>query len=1048
MTRNPLTHLALTKLKPDNTMDRPNDMSLAKQHTPLSPENKTPSQPLPCKEIVFIDQGVDDYPTLIAGVKAGVDIHLIDSMQDGVLQITAILKQQADISTVHIVSHGNVGYLALGNSVLSTETLMHYRDTLLLWRQALNSDADILIYGCEVAKGAVGFGFIEELAKITSTNIAASQSLTGHLDRNADWNLNIRIGHIRSSIPFNDKTISAYQSTLATQIEDFNTDPLVNFVPSFTLNGFTYTFTADGDGGDFTWESNLGVTSSGAIKPDSGAGTIPDNTETTERYTIAKTDGTAFVFNNIQLWSGTQSVTVTGKLNGSTVGTTTLTANNSTFQLASFGSATVVDLIEVSSVNFDISTSDVFDNFSYDLMLPNTPPSISISSASNSYTENATAIQIDSMASLSDADGSADWNGGKLEVQITGNNEAADRISISDTNGDGIAITISGTNIFANAIDIGDLSVSDGTVTNGTKLTITFNGNATNDNVQEVLQSIRYDNTSDNPGTANRTITFTATDTHGATASDTRTVTVTAVNDAPTLTATGSSPTFNQGGTAADLFSSITASTVESNQTLEQLIITVTDVTDGAGANEFLIIDGEDVALSNGNTGNTATLGIGYSVALVVDTATVTLTKAGMSTADVQTLIDGLAYSNTSSSPSSANRVVTITSMQDNGGTTNGGVDTATLSISSTVAVVPKPMITSATYDAALGVLVVTGTSIQANSSGADIDVSKLTFTGEGGATYTLTDSADVERVSATQFNVTLSATDKAAVNLILNKNGTASTDISTYNLAAADDWNTHVTDGDTADNTGNGVTVSNVAVPTITSATYDANSGALTVTGTDFLSRSGATNDIVATAFTFTGEGGATYTLTDSADVEVTSGTAFTLMLSATDKAAVNQITNKNGTSSTSGTTYNLAAAEDWAAGADADVNITDTTGNGITVSNVPAPTITSATYDASTGTLAVTGNGFLSLAGATNDIVASKFTFTGEGGATYTLTDSANVEITSGTAFTLMLSATDKAAVDALLNRNGTSAYDATTYNLAAADDWAAGADAAVNV
>jgi hypothetical protein len=42
------------------------------------------------------------------------------------------------------------------------------------------------------------------------------------------------------------------------------------------------------------------------------------------------------------------------------------------------------------------------------------------------------------------------------------------------------------------------------------------------------------------------------------------------------------------------------------------------------------------------------------------------------------------------------------------------------------------------------------------------------------------------------------------------------------------------------------------------------------------------------------------TYTLTDSADVEITSGTAFTVTLSSTDKAAVNQIINKNGTSST----------------------------------------------------------------------------------------------------------------------------------------------------
>src|SRR5690606_30140057 len=122
------------------------------------------------------------------------------------------------------------------------------------------------------------------------------------------------------------------------------------------------------------------------------------------------------------------------------------------------------------------------------------------------------------------------------------------------------------------------------------------------------------------------------------------------------------------------------------------------------------------------------------------------------------------------------------------------------------------------------------------------------------------------------------------------------------------------------------------------------------------------------------------------------------------------NQIMNKNGTSSTGGTTFNLAAAEDWAAGADAAVVVADTTGNGITVSNVAVPSITSATYDAATGTLTVTGAGFLSLNGANNDIVANKFTFTGEGGGTYTLTDTENVEITSGTSFTLVLSATDR--------------------------------------
>lgn len=360
--------------------------------------------------------------------------------------------------------------------------------------------------------------------------------------------------------------------------------------------------------------------------------------------------------------------------------------------------------------------------------------------------------------------------------------------------------------------------------------------------------------------------------------------------------------------------------------------------------------------------------------------------------------------------------------------------------------VLPAPTITSATYNASTGALVVTGTNFTATVGATnDVDASDFTLTGEGGSTYTLTDTADVEISSVTSFTLTLSATDRAAANLIVNKNGTSSTGGTTYNLAGAAGF---IADSAaTADLTGNGITAT-VSAPTVTSATYDASTGALVITGTNLKSRSGATNDIIANKFTLTGEGGSTWTLTDTVNVEVTSGTSFTMILSATDRAGANLIMNKNGTLSTDISTYNLAAAEDWNAGADAAVTIADTTGNGITVSNVAVPAITSATYNASTGALVVTGTGLLKSNGATNDIVANKFELTGQGGSTYTLTDTSNVEITSGTSFTLTLSATDRNAINLLLNKNGTSSIGGTTYNLAAAEDWAAGADAAVVV
>lgn len=46
----------------------------------------TPSA-LNFKEIIFIDQGINNYHSLINGAKLGTEIHILESAQDGVLQI-------------------------------------------------------------------------------------------------------------------------------------------------------------------------------------------------------------------------------------------------------------------------------------------------------------------------------------------------------------------------------------------------------------------------------------------------------------------------------------------------------------------------------------------------------------------------------------------------------------------------------------------------------------------------------------------------------------------------------------------------------------------------------------------------------------------------------------------------------------------------------------------------------------------------------------------------------------------------------------------------
>ncbi len=258
------------------------------------------------------------------------------------------------------------------------------------------------------------------------------------------------------------------------------------------------------------------------------------------------------------LGGSTMNFTISGMRDGSEVGTIVLTSptHNSAISI-DFTSPTTGSFINIDQLVITPASS-FFGGFSIDDLVvvaasTNTDPTINIDNSTLAYTEGNTATQIDGAGTVNDTDGDADWDGGTLQVQITANAEAADELSISDTDGDGTAITISGTNILANGTDIGDLSTSGGTVTNGTMLTITFDSDATNANVQEVLQSLRYRNTSASPGTSNRTVTITANDTNGGTANDTRTISITAAPDVTSVVV----PTDNVYVTADDLTFSV-----------------------------------------------------------------------------------------------------------------------------------------------------------------------------------------------------------------------------------------------------------------------------------------------------------------------------------------------------------------------------------------------------------------------------------------------------------------------------------------------------------
>lgn len=215
-------------------------------------------------------------------------------------------------------------------------------------------------------------------------------------------------------------------------------------------------------------------------------------------------------------------------------------------------------------------------------------------------------------------------------------------------------------------------------------------------------------------------------------------VTVAAVNDAPTLSATGPNPTYTAGSAEVGLYIGAAVSTVESSQNILQLVFTVSGLADGA--NEKIRIDGTEIALTNGTSGTTTGgNSIGYAVSVSSATATVTLSKTATA-ANWQTYINGMKYKNSLAVPTFVDRTVTLTSVKDDGGTAGGGEDSTSLSIASAVNVTyfnnepiltTTPVITGYTENAVPASLFASTSITQGTDDPADQRIRKISLSAD-----------------------------------------------------------------------------------------------------------------------------------------------------------------------------------------------------------------------------------------------------------------------------------------------------------------------------
>ncbi len=170
------------------------------------------------KQVVFIDSQVQDYQTLINAFNEDTEVYLIQSSEDGFKKIDKVLKNDQEISSLHIIGHGSAGKILFGNATLSNDTIQSYNQTLRSIGQSLTEDGDILFYGCNVASTEGGKALISKISEITKADIAASDDVTG---KGGDWELEKKIGVVETQ---NVKVVEYDHSLLQNGITSINSN--------------------------------------------------------------------------------------------------------------------------------------------------------------------------------------------------------------------------------------------------------------------------------------------------------------------------------------------------------------------------------------------------------------------------------------------------------------------------------------------------------------------------------------------------------------------------------------------------------------------------------------------------------------------------------------------------------------------------------------------------------------------------------------------------------------------------------------------------------
>ncbi|MBF0130962.1 MAG: DUF4347 domain-containing protein, partial [Magnetococcales bacterium] len=672
------------------------------------------------KEVAFVDTGVADYQTLVAGVCDGVEVVLLDGHRSGLAQMAKWAETHSGYDAIHVLSHGEVGMLRLGNDRLDTAKLSEPSIATELAKigRSLTDSGDLLLYGCLVAQDGDSVELVKEVARLTRADVAASDDPTGSQTLGGDWDLETTIG---------------FTDTDPLRITDFH--GLLGTPSIAGLSGVTYieqnsatalggSVTVSGgtnyQGGylDFSLDTitateTLSLTSDGSASTTNGQISIVGNSVYLGNGTTASVVGSIDSTlngqngNNLRINFVAGSSFDNGSFNTGSAGSTSFDGWTAVNQQVKFGTNTIAGLNtptdtvwptnKPGNVYTDQSTPTTLgtltttlsavqdDGTGYSVILKSTgmttQAGYDIVRGPYIYSNNSVALQANDTVSFQwQAQGGSDAY--DVYCYIVDVNNSTIQTLLNQTGSSGGASTtwatvtttvaqagqyrfvfVSGTYDFSGGRAAGaQLYIDDVTVTQANPA-----GIVNDTSLSTIAQKVKYSNISDTPS-ASRTLTVTAKNNANTTGTATSTLTITPVNDTPIATA-GSTLSYTEGGTATAIDATITVSDVDDTQ-LSGATVTISS---GLTSGDVLA-----VTTQNGISGS-------------YNSATGVLTLSGTaSLANYQTALRSVTFASTSDDPTAtaASRTVTWAVSDANvagvGAQTSAGV-TSTINLTATV---------------------------------------------------------------------------------------------------------------------------------------------------------------------------------------------------------------------------------------------------------------------------------------------------------------------------------------------------------------------------